>query len=110
MARKIRFPDKATYEQLYGSAMEIQTQKEADEYFEALAERHMRLFKTSRREAERVERINLGYYAGYYGNETRLRVERLFKCFHPILGKAAETPVSPERALELGKEAARKRR
>jgi len=65
----------------YGPAMIITEQAEADAYFERCVQ-HGMLFHT-RIEAEKIERINLGYYAGYYNNETRERVERLFKCQHP---------------------------
>jgi len=69
--------------------MNITNQADADLYFEACVE-HMMHFGKTREEAEEIERINLGYYAGYYTNETRERVERLFKCAHPDFGKIAE--------------------
>ncbi|MBW3583438.1 MAG: hypothetical protein KY455_10105 [Euryarchaeota archaeon] len=37
-------------------------------------------------QALHVARVNLGYYAGYYDRDTRLRVERLFGAAHPTLG------------------------
>ena len=76
----------------YGPAMEITEQVEADAYFEECVE-HAQGFPevASRAEAEQVERANLGYYAGYYSEETRVRVERLFRCAHPIFGAIATT-------------------
>jgi hypothetical protein len=49
--------------------------------------------------AERLERVNLGYFAGYYDTETAQRVLTLFKAAHPIFGTVAPTP---EQALEAG--------
>lgn len=72
----------------YGPAMEITEQAEADAYFERCVE-HSMLFGKSRTEAEALERHNLGYYAGYYDGATRERVERLYRCSHPIFGAVA---------------------
>jgi hypothetical protein len=86
----------------YGPAMEIKTQEEADVYFEKCVVHSMRHGRL-RPEAEQLERGNLGYYAGYYGEETRERVERLFKCAHPIFGKIAEHgPPAAEEAFDRG--------
>jgi len=54
-------------------------------------------------EAERIERSNLGYYAGYYDSETMARVNRLFKTTHPIFG---DTNPTPAEAFEAGKKMA----
>ena len=52
---------------------------------------------------EAIERENIAYFAGYYDNETRARVERLFKCAHPVFGAIAENgPPSPELAFAKG--------
>ena len=86
----------------YGPAMEITDQEAADAYFEACIQHTMGWGK-SREEAEAKERANLGYYAGYYDAETRERVERLFRCAHPVFGAIAEKgqPIAEE-ALKLG--------
>lgn len=96
LAKDITIGDK------YRPAMEIQTQEEADAYFQKLVE-HMVVRGHTRPEAERIERSNLGYFAGYYGEDTRERVERLFNCEHPIFGKFAVygSPTFKE-ALERG--------
>jgi hypothetical protein len=44
------------------------------------------------------------FFAGYYDSETRERVERLFKCQHPIFGSAQPTQ---REALAAGMVAAR---
>ena len=83
--------------------MIITDQAEADEYFEALVERSMRS-GVRRDEAIRVEKINLGYFAGYCGYETMKRVNRLFRTTHPIFGDVAPTA---EEAFRKGYEIGR---
>ena len=83
------FPKQVTYGDKYGPAMTITDQALADAYFERCVA-HTMSFDHSRLTAEAIERENLGYYAGYYDNETRQRVERLFRCAHPVFGKIAE--------------------
>lgn len=88
--------------QKYNPAMKIKDQAEADAYFEMLVKQTMS-FGTTREKAEEIERSNLGYWAGYYDNETRERVERLFKCTHPVFGSIAENgPPSFMEALVAG--------
>lgn len=95
-------PDRITIGDKYGPAMKIADQAEAEAYFERCVEHRMRL-GSSRAEAETIERANLGYFAGYFDNETRERVERLFKCAHPVFGKIAEVgPPKPEAAFQAG--------
>jgi hypothetical protein len=84
------FPEKITLGDKYGPAMKITDQVAADAYFERCVAHTMLAGKCPREEAERIERHNLGYYAGYYSAETREQVERLFKCAHPVFGKIAE--------------------
>jgi hypothetical protein len=92
----------------YGPAMDITDQAEADSYFEKCVQHNMS-FGTSRTRAEEVEKTNLGYFAGYYDAETRERVERLFRCSHPIFGSIAENgPPTTDQALMSGVLAARK--
>ena len=81
-----------TLRELYGPAMEVETQEEADALFETLVARMTKAHGVSQSDAEMIQRSNLGYYAGYYGPETRERVERLFKCAHPVFG-----PISGEK-------------
>jgi len=81
-------------------AMKITDQKEADKYFEMLVQESMQESGKSREEIEKMQRSNLAYFAGYYDDATRLRVERLFCCAHPIFGKASEHIPTPEEAFE----------
>lgn len=86
----------------YGPAMKITDQAKADVYFEDCVQ-HSMTFGNSRAQAENIERQNFGYYAGYYGNETRERVERLFNCSHPVFGAIAKNGLAePEKVLAQG--------
>lgn len=52
---------------------------------------------------ESIAKCNIGFYAGYYDNETRERVEKLFDCGHPVFGKIAELGLpSQEESYECG--------
>ena len=94
----IKFPKSITYGEKYTPAMHITTQEEADAYFEACVQ-HTMLHGTSRKKAEEIERENLGYYAGYFDDETQQRINRLFYTKHPLFGLLC--PTSKE-ALNIG--------
>ncbi len=102
------FPSEITLGAKYDPAMKITDQSEADAYFERCVQ-HSMTFGNDRQEAERIERANLGYWAGYGSEETRRRVEKLFSCAHPIFGSIAEVgSPTPEEALQAGVDAASK--
>ena len=71
-------------------AMEIQTEADAMQYkrdYIAYTQKFLdKERRTDEKTAEDIVNINLGYFAGYYDNETRERVERLFCTKHPIFG------------------------
>ena len=95
-------PEGITIGDKYDPAMKITKQAGADAYFERCVQ-HTMSFGRSRGEAEIIERSNLGYYAGYGSDETRKRVERLFRCSHPIFGSIAKVGApTPEEALQEG--------
>lgn len=97
------FPDKITYGQKYDPAMKITDPTEADTYFERCVEHQMRVGKVGRAVAQSTERANLGYWAGYSSHETRSRVERLFRCAHPVFGAIAQVGApTQEEALQAG--------
>lgn len=79
----VRLHENMTLGEVYGPAMQITDPIEAKQYFEALVQRQM-CGGIAREEAERIERCNLGYYAGYYGETTQKRVLELFQAEHPI--------------------------
>lgn len=80
-----------TYGESLRPAMEITDANDAKQYFDsyvAFIQKH--LDKDPRSDgmtAEQIAKVNIGYFAGYYDNETRGRVERVFGCFHPVFGK-----------------------
>lgn len=96
-----------SYGETLGPAMGITDQEDADQYFReyvAFLNTHMKARTDHKgRTAEDIARINLGYYAGYYDHETRLRVESLFKCRHPWLGAASDGVLTPDQAFEAGR-------
>lgn len=90
---------------MYGPAMKITTEKEADEYLEMLVKVSMEEGGLTREKSITIQRSNLGYFAGYYDSETRERVEHLFKCFHPIFGAISQNgqPTAAQ-AFKMGME------
>jgi hypothetical protein len=86
MSDQTPFSDHITFGEKYEPAMAITDPADAAAWFERCVEHTMRMRPCDRAEAEHVERINLGYWSGYYGIETQARVERLYRCHHPIFG------------------------
>lgn len=93
-----------TVGELYGPAMKVTKQAEADAHFKMLVADLMEAHTDMDRwTAEAMVRKNLGYYAGYYDSETRRRVEKLFKCEHPVLGSIEENgEPTIEEAFKMG--------
>jgi len=103
------FPAVISIGDKYDPAMKITDQAEAAAYFERCVEHIMRVAGVSRDKAVEIEKVNLGYWAGYFDNETRARVEKLFRCAHPIFGAIAERgPPSPAECVAAGLERAAK--
>lgn len=96
-----------TFGESLDPAMKITTKADAEQYkrdYIAYIQKH--LDKEPRDDAKTAEDIansNLGYYAGYYDNATRERVERLFCCEHPMFGsiKSNGSP-TPQQAFNAG--------
>jgi hypothetical protein len=97
-------PNDITWGDKYGQAMLLFSRTQAEAYLAACVRHTCRLTGQSYAEAETVEKSNIAYWAGYYEHETRLRVEELFQCEHPILGPAKNGPLSPEEIFRLGYE------
>ena len=95
-----------TYGECLDPAMKITDKDDARQYLAAyikFQEGNMQE-ATGKYTAEEICKINLGYYAGYYSDETRQRVERLFNCSHPVFGRIKENgSPSGKEALECGK-------
>ena len=100
-----RHNPEATIGDCYSPAMGITDADEAERYFQALVARHLEFWPDRGLErAIEIEKANLGYFAGYCSDETRHRVERLFRCVHPIFGPIAIAGVpTPEEAFNAGK-------
>lgn len=97
------FTKNMTIGEKYGPAMEIQTKEKAKKYFELCVVHTLDVNKKlSREEAINIEKSNLGYYAGYYDSETRIRVEKLFGCQHPIFGPISQGEPTPKEAVDAG--------
>lgn len=107
----MRFRNRATIGELYSPAMKIQTQEEADKYYDELL-LHAMTHNPENKSFEEIQAMiksNLAYFAGYYDNETRERVEQLFQCAHPVFGAIAEKgPPTPEEAFQMGMDAGTK--
>jgi len=103
--RPNRFPPfkpGSTIGDMYGPAMDLKTHEEAVEYFERLVEYGMSQGQ-SRERAEEVQRSNLGYFTGYYDQETAARVFKLFRCAHPLFGTARPDAMTAfKKGLEKG--------
>lgn len=84
--------DSLTYVEALEPAMKIVDQEDADQYFKDYVNWMTKHFEDASGlyTPEKVCKINLGYYAGYYDAETRARVERLFLTEHPIFGHIQE--------------------
>lgn len=85
----------------YNPCLKITDEEEAAKYFEECV-KHTMSHGHGRLEAIKIEKQNIGYFAGYSDRKTRIRVEKMFKCQHPILGKAADYNPTPEEAFLFG--------
>ena len=85
---------KPTYREVYGPAMEITDQADADQYkIKMLDLLNTRLINGKNElgiTSEQMLNINLGYYAGYYDKKVAARVHKLFVCSHPIFGSTKD--------------------
>jgi hypothetical protein len=79
-----------TIQEKYGPAMEIKDIVHANRYLGQCIEHTMERCGMTRGQARENEPTNLGYFAGYFNNETRARVERLFCCRHPFVGAISQ--------------------
>lgn len=74
-----------TYGECLHPAMKITDQADATQYLNDYVAFVMTTGK-SKSEAESICKQNLGYFAGYYDNETMARINKLFCTTHPIFG------------------------
>ena len=103
--------DQLTYGECLGPAMRITDKTDAQQYladYIAFIQRSLDKEPDPKgKTAEQIAKLNLGYYAGYYDSETRIRVEELFECSHPFFGKAKQGVPTPCQAFNLGQILAR---
>lgn len=94
----------ATNGEKYDPAMKVTTREEAADYLAACVEHTMRACpEMPYEQALATEKSNIGYWAGYYDDETRRRVEELYDCEHPIFGSIAKNGrPTMEAALKAG--------
>jgi hypothetical protein len=79
------------------------TQEQADRVLSALIKKFTTDYAYSAAEAEDIVRKNIGYLGGYCDDETRARIERLFRVEHPFFGSIEKNgPPSPEQAFAMG--------
>jgi len=109
MREIIHIPNEATIGEKYDTAMKITDPEEAKQYFEACVLHNMLVSDNSREKAIEIEKANLGYYAGYYNDETRARVEKLFDSTHPFFGPISKGKPTPQEAFDTGKKLASNR-
>lgn len=76
-------PDNANAGQRYDPIWRVTTEEEAAAYFEECVDWQMRMGGYSREEAVNIEKINIGYWAGYGPMEDMQRIHKLFKLSHP---------------------------
>jgi hypothetical protein len=97
---------KLSYRECLGPAMAITEPADAQQYLAAYTAFIQRALDgghdANGKTAAQIAKINLGYYAGYCDHETRLRVESLFECNHPVFGAAANGAPTPAAALAAG--------
>ena len=85
---------------LYEKAMQVEGEIDARSIYLQLLNKEMKILPL-KLEADRIVRKNLGYFAAFYDQSTRERVEKLFRCVHPFLG-SCEKHWEPAEILEIG--------
>jgi hypothetical protein len=103
----MRIRKDATIAAIYGLAVDLAMQKdktEAHEWFEAIVARIIEDTLYSESEATDIAQRNIGYWAGYYGEEERRAVADVYGAMHPIFGN--DFNPSAAKAFEAGKRVA----
>lgn len=80
----------AFYRQGLTLAMDAETEEEAKSIVKTITSAMVSLSELSGAQARNQFIGDVGYFAGYYGVEVRLKVERLFETKHPFLGRVVE--------------------
>ena len=83
----------------YDDLLKVATQDEADVCLKKIIQIIVSKDGKSPREAKKLAKANIGYWAGYYDEETARRIWKLFRTEHPIFHKRWP---KPEEAFRLG--------
>lgn len=100
--------------EIFDLALQVTTKEHAEAFINEYAEDWFQNNNAEGRTLEQIKTIcrqNLGFFAGYYSDETRAKIEDLFSTEHPIFGKISKHKPTPEEAFNAGLkmgEAARK--
>lgn len=88
----------------YEAAMHLETEEQAEAWLDKISAEYLQNNPLAEPEATRTKfRESAAYYAGYFGQDTRARVERIFKTAHPILGAwDRPDPLSIPDIIKLG--------
>lgn len=93
-----------TYGEALRPTIEIKDKAEAQEYLRNYAAYIQKFLDKEPalkgRTAIQIAKINIGYFAGYYDDETNKRVQELFDTVHPIFGSMNPTP---QEAFDTGR-------
>lgn len=101
--------DELSFHEIFEEALKIQTRSEAKQYLHDYAEwiKNKGAREEPIKEPIEIAKENFGYWAGYYSNEVRRKVEGLFECEHPVFGSIEKNgPPTPAQAFALGLEMA----
>ncbi len=97
-----------TFGEVFDSANACTTKEEAQAWLKKEIERHSVEYKYTPEESEKIIKANLGYFAGYYDEATRVKIETLFGAQHPIFGSVSRKWTPDEifkKGVELGQKA-----
>lgn len=78
-----------TFGEVFESAMKCDTLDQANSWMQHEVQRHVTEYNQTPEEAENIIKSNLGYFAGYYDEATREKIERLFSAQRPIFGSVS---------------------
>lgn len=87
------FPKNPTVGQIYGTCTLVETKEQAAAYFEKIVKYMVDSSGDDEglHKAKYIARENIGYYAGYFDQQTRDRVYDLFETDHPVFGRECPT-------------------
>ena len=107
------FPKNVTLGELYDPAMKVKTQEEANECLKSIVY-HTMIISTpkikTRQETIDMVKQNIGYWAGYFDEETQDRVYKLYKTQHPVFGLIRPTAEQAfQKGIEFGEKLKRKK-